>query len=576
MASRAKGPRDLRLKSGELDTLPMVATDNKRNTLVKIPFMGTTWVLLAAEDLFATEDLIAAKDYITEQLGKSTCSAGHPIKVTSARLRLKLRGLYCTLQFEHIQHNELHIKDRSFAKLVGQVIAASVGAAQDLVKVQVADSAAIQDIRRRHRGSWYIKVSAEEARGLQMMLNTSRKRGHDEIDQPTTTTTSALDIPLILWPSFMVSLNSGASATLTPDCGKDLHDLLRQCYDEKDYTENPQFVQQLVAQVHNGLAALHALGLVHGDVKKENILVQNLHAWNEQDPIDVKLIDFEGVRRVNDSGGMCITKRRSDFVGSLSSMSADRLRDDYCRPSKQDDLYAIFVLMYNMLNKMDFFYMEHVTMNIPIAETRAPLRSAINTGLSCTLYKASIAMGCSKAVQSVKDAVETALQQPVGAVKCTSLRISNVSTHNADDCDVLRCSMAFDGVAIATLLGQPTLLQQLASAIVCEVCQLSSSSPVSSVKPFKASYSAAPELLCMWDGIRPDERRGEDMTPERLTQAAEMLDQHVPGVCKTVRCTMKARGFDSTWHDAIGEFAGRSDTISPHVSRFLRDEYRTK
>lgn len=563
MASR---PEDLCLKAGELRTLPMKCTSNTRNPSATIPYVGTTWIL--SNQPQSLQRLPAdAQSRITEQLGTRTCSAGHPIQVTSAYLRLMPPGaICCTLQFERREHNELHIQDPSFAKCVGQVIAASVGAASSAA--QVADSAAIQAIRQRHRGGWYLKVSADEVRGLRSMLDASLKRTHDEIDQPTCRP-SVLDNALVLWPSYILSLNSGPPATLTPDCGIDLHELLTQCCETsaQDYTQDARFVQQLVAQVHNGLVALHDLELVHGDVKKENILVQNLHTWKEQDPIDVKLIDFEGVCRVDASAGMGIIKGRSDddFVGSLSSMSADRLRDDCCRPSKQDDRYALFVLMYNMLHKMDFFYMEHVTMEIPIAENRAPLRT-INTGLSCTSSRTA---GCRKTVQSVKRAVETALQQPVGVVKCTSLHIRNVRKNNADGCDVLRCSMGFDGVAIAALLDQPSLLQQLATTIVREVCP-----PNSSDVPVKASYSAAPALRCMWDGIRP--RCGEAMTQERRGYAAEMLDQHVPGVCRAVRCMMKARDFDPTWQDAMGGFAGQPDTASASASRLLREKYRTK
>ena len=82
----------------------------------------------------------------------------------------------------------------------------------------------------------------------------------------------------------------------------------------------------------DGLAAVHAAGLVHCDVKAGNVLLG---------PGPLKLIDF-GIARVRDEGaGAGIS------IGSLGYMSPEQLRDEPLGPAS--DLFAVGVVLYEAL-----------------------------------------------------------------------------------------------------------------------------------------------------------------------------------------------------------------------------------
>ena len=88
----------------------------------------------------------------------------------------------------------------------------------------------------------------------------------------------------------------------------------------------------LGSQLLDGVAAVHAAGLVHCDVKAGNVLLG---------PGPLKLIDF-GIARVRDEGaGAGIS------IGSLGYMSPEQLRDEPLGPPS--DLFAVGVVLYEAL-----------------------------------------------------------------------------------------------------------------------------------------------------------------------------------------------------------------------------------
>ncbi len=88
----------------------------------------------------------------------------------------------------------------------------------------------------------------------------------------------------------------------------------------------------LGSQLLDGVAAVHAAGLVHCDVKAGNVLLG---------PGPLKLIDL-GIARVRDEGaGAGIS------IGSLGYMSPEQLRDQPLGPPS--DLFAVGVVLYEAL-----------------------------------------------------------------------------------------------------------------------------------------------------------------------------------------------------------------------------------
>ena len=88
----------------------------------------------------------------------------------------------------------------------------------------------------------------------------------------------------------------------------------------------------LGSQLLDGVAAVHAAGLVHCDVKAGNVLLG---------PGPLKLIDL-GIARMRDEGGGA-----GISIGSLGYMSPEQLRDQPLGPPS--DLFAVGVVLYEAL-----------------------------------------------------------------------------------------------------------------------------------------------------------------------------------------------------------------------------------
>jgi serine/threonine protein kinase len=94
----------------------------------------------------------------------------------------------------------------------------------------------------------------------------------------------------------------------------------------------------LVCQLLQGLAAVHAGGVVHRDVKPENVLVSRTRGQ-----VIVKLTDF-GVSRL--SYGASLTKMTS-LIGTPEYMAPELADHDRATPAA--DLYSAGVVLYEML-----------------------------------------------------------------------------------------------------------------------------------------------------------------------------------------------------------------------------------
>ena len=97
----------------------------------------------------------------------------------------------------------------------------------------------------------------------------------------------------------------------------------------------PHAVAAVLRPVLGGLAAAHRAGLVHRDVKPENVLIS--------DEGEVKIADFGLVRAVAEAG---ITST-SVILGTAAYLSPEQVRDGNASP--RSDVYAIGIVAYELL-----------------------------------------------------------------------------------------------------------------------------------------------------------------------------------------------------------------------------------
>jgi serine/threonine protein kinase, bacterial len=97
----------------------------------------------------------------------------------------------------------------------------------------------------------------------------------------------------------------------------------------------PHAVAAVLRPVLGGLAAAHRAGLVHRDVKPENVLIS--------DEGDVKIVDFGLVRAVAAAG---ITST-SVILGTAAYLSPEQVRDGDAGP--RSDVYAAGIVTYELL-----------------------------------------------------------------------------------------------------------------------------------------------------------------------------------------------------------------------------------
>jgi eukaryotic-like serine/threonine-protein kinase len=91
---------------------------------------------------------------------------------------------------------------------------------------------------------------------------------------------------------------------------------------------------RIARQVCAGLAAAHEVGVIHGDLKPQNILIEPTG--------DLKIMDFGSAHRTDDSG-LTMTGRVSGTLGYMSPEQARGLRLDV-----RSDIYSAGVVLYEI------------------------------------------------------------------------------------------------------------------------------------------------------------------------------------------------------------------------------------
>lgn len=129
----------------------------------------------------------------------------------------------------------------------------------------------------------------------------------------------------------------------------------------------PRKAAEIGAQIADGLAAAHAAGLVHRDLKAENVMVASGDL--------VKILDFGIAKRaVRDVGASTVTDmltRTGEVVGTVTSMSPEQVEGK--EVDHRSDIFSFGVLLYEMLSgKRPFTGDTHAAVMNAIVSADAP------------------------------------------------------------------------------------------------------------------------------------------------------------------------------------------------------------
>jgi serine/threonine protein kinase len=97
---------------------------------------------------------------------------------------------------------------------------------------------------------------------------------------------------------------------------------------------------RMAVQIAEGLAAAHRAGVIHRDVKPENVMV----VGREE---DIKLMDF-GISRLRDTAGASRLTRSGTIMGTPAYMAPEQIEGS--EVSDRTDIYAFGIVLYEMLS----------------------------------------------------------------------------------------------------------------------------------------------------------------------------------------------------------------------------------
>jgi serine/threonine-protein kinase len=130
----------------------------------------------------------------------------------------------------------------------------------------------------------------------------------------------------------------------------------------------PHAVAAVLLPVLGGLAAAHRAGLVHRDVKPENVLIS--------DEGEVKIVDFGLVRAVAEAG---ITST-SVILGTAAYLSPEQVKDGTASP--RSDVYAAGIVAYELLTGQTPFSGDtSLSIAFRRLETDVPVPSSVIDGV---------------------------------------------------------------------------------------------------------------------------------------------------------------------------------------------------
>ncbi|MBV8952389.1 MAG: serine/threonine protein kinase [Actinobacteria bacterium] len=136
----------------------------------------------------------------------------------------------------------------------------------------------------------------------------------------------------------------------------------------------PSAAVDIARQILDALAAVHAAGVVHRDVKPENVLIGAI----DDGHVTVKLSDF-GVSRLVDGRTL---SRVTGLIGTPRYMAPEL--GEGVDPSPSSDLYAVGVVLYELLTGRVPFVGEHA---VAVLRAHAQEKPARPAGIPGALWK---------------------------------------------------------------------------------------------------------------------------------------------------------------------------------------------
>jgi serine/threonine-protein kinase len=152
------------------------------------------------------------------------------------------------------------------------------------------------------------------------------------------TALTSLDHPRVVGVRDMVVDGSDLALVMELVQGTDLRSRL-----ERDGALPPQTAASIIADVADGLAAAHAAGIVHRDVKPENVLLDLAAAPGPGGAPRAKLTDF-GVARLVDAPRRT---RATRIIGTPDYLAPEIIEG--LEPRAAVDIYALATVLYELL-----------------------------------------------------------------------------------------------------------------------------------------------------------------------------------------------------------------------------------
>ncbi len=125
--------------------------------------------------------------------------------------------------------------------------------------------------------------------------------------------------------------------------------------------------RQIILQISNSINYCHTRGIVHRDLKLENVIFKHPMDSDGKQDLSIKIIDF-GIAGVCENG-------RSEKIdaGSLCYMPPECLMGKAVEASPSIDVWAIGIMFYSMLQGTLPFYSDNEDTTIKLIKT-APLK----------------------------------------------------------------------------------------------------------------------------------------------------------------------------------------------------------
>jgi serine/threonine-protein kinase len=145
---------------------------------------------------------------------------------------------------------------------------------------------------------------------------------------------------------------------------------------------------ELIVPAMNGIAAAHQAGVVHRDLKPDNIF---LCQAPDGSPLEAKVLDF-GVSSIMAGLGNSTLTQAGALLGSPAYMSPEQIKNPH-NVDHRTDVYALGVTLYEMLAGFRPFQGEHHAALITAIQTQEPkplsrARAGLPPGLEAVVLRA--------------------------------------------------------------------------------------------------------------------------------------------------------------------------------------------